>query len=142
MVLADIGKFVGKKTAGAIITIALVAGGIWCWQHPGEVKAVGQVVKLTFIWLLIASALPWSSYVFMRPMLRFQSENLSASGAAAAGFVLIGAYTFVDVLVALYLNDWTAFSGGFTWLVVLIGFAAAAAYNFVICESLARHADT
>ena len=142
MALAEIGQFVGKKTAGAIITIAVVAGGIWCWQHPGEVKALGQVVKLVFVWLLIAAALPWSSYLFMRPMLRFQSENLSAGGAAVAGFAMIGAYTCVDVLVALYMNEWTAFSGGFTWLVVLIGFAAAAAYNYVICESLARHADT
>jgi hypothetical protein len=43
----------------------------------------------------------------------------------------------LDILFALHLAE-GAIHGSFSWLVVILGFAAAAAYNFVICESLAR----
>jgi len=138
--LSDAAQFVGKKAAAAVIGVAVIAGGIWCWQHPEEVRAFGHVVKVTLIWIVAAAALPWSSFFFVRPLLRFQSDVLSESGAAAMGVALIAAYWLVDVLLALWLADW-GFDGALTWGVVLVGFAAAAVYNFVICESLARAAD-
>lgn len=140
MFLSDVAQFVGKKAAAAVIGVAVIAGGIWCWQHPEEVRAFGHVVKVTLIWIVVAAALPWSSFFFVRPLLRFQSDVLSESGAAAMGVALIAAYWLVDVLLALWLADW-GFDGALTWGVVLVGFAAAAVYNFVICESLARAAD-
>jgi len=141
MVLSEIGKFVGAKVAGTLITLAVIAGAIWAWQHPETIKAFGNVVKLTFVWILVAAALPWSSYVFMKPLLAWQSNMQSAGTAAVAGFSAIGAFTIIDILLALWLADWSI-SGGFTWFVVLLGFIAAAAYNYVICESLARHLDS
>ena len=140
MIWAEMGKFVGSKVAAAIIFLAIAAGGIWCWQNPEAVKAFGQVVKLTLIWLVIVAALPWSSYLFMQPLLAFQSKLQSARAAAMVSVTMIGTYWLIDVLLAFYLAGW-GFSGTLTWLVVLLGLAAAGAYTFVICESLARQAE-
>ncbi|RIK68016.1 MAG: hypothetical protein DCC65_04075 [Planctomycetota bacterium] len=135
---AEIGKFVGAKVATAVIFLAVAAGGIWCYQNPESVKAFGVVVKHTLIWLVVAAALPWSSYLFMRPLMARQAKMQSAYGAAMVSLGVIAAFWLVDVLLALWLADWSI-AGGFTWFVVILGFIAAAAYNFVICESLARH---
>lgn len=141
MILAEIGKFVGAKVAAAVIFLAVVAGGVWCYQNPEAVKAFGHVVKLTLLWIVVAAALPWSSYVFMRPLLRFQADQLSASGAAAVSIAVIAAYWLIDIALAFCLGDFGD-AGTFTWIVLLLGFLAAGTYNFVICESLARHVDS
>jgi len=138
--LAEIGKFVGAKVAGAIIFIAVAAGTWWCIENWDTVKAFGHVVKLALLWLVIAAALPWSSYLFMRPLLAFQGSLQSEQAAAATSLGVIAAYSLVDILLALKFAGW-GITGGFTWFVVILGFAAATAYNYVICESLARHVD-
>ena len=141
MFLADIGKFVGAKVAAAIIFVAVAAGGVWCYLHPDTVMAFGHGVKLTLFWLLVVAALPWSSYLFVQPLLRFQSEQLSTRGAAVLSIAVIAAYCLIDIALASYLGDFGG-SGTFTWVVVLLGFFAAGAYNFVICESLARYVES
>ncbi|MFQ5430055.1 MAG: hypothetical protein ACE5E1_07065 [Phycisphaerae bacterium] len=140
MIFAEIGKVVGAKVAGGIITCAAVAGGIWCYFNWDRVEAFGHVVKLLLLWLAIAAALPWASYLFMRPLIHFQNNLQSARSAAAVSVGLIGAFCLLDILIALRLGDWHD-AGGFTWFVAILGFAAAGAYNFVICESLARYVD-
>ena len=140
MFIADIFKFVGAKVASAIIGVAVVGAGVWCWQNPETLKAFGAVVKFTLLWLFVAAALPWTSYVFMRPLLSYQASRQSASSAALASLAVISGFWLIDVCLAFYLaGGW--FVGTLTWIVVLLGFIAAAAYNYVICESLARHAD-
>lgn len=141
MVLAEIGKFVGAKVASAIIFLAVVAGGIWTWQNWDTVKAIGHIVKLALFWIVLVGGIPWSSYLFMRPVLQFQSRLQTANIAAMVSVAMIGAFCVIDILLAFWLADW-GFTGGFTWFVVMLGFLAAGAYNFVICESLARHAET
>lgn len=140
MFLAEAGKFAGAKVATAVVFLAVIAGGIWCYQNPESVKAFGQVVKLTLLWLVLVAALPWSSYLFMGQLLRFQAGRLSDSGATILSMGLIAGYCLVDILLAFYLGDFGD-AGTFSWIVVLLGFAAAGTYNFVICESLARHGD-
>jgi len=141
MILAEVGKFVGSKVAAAIIFIAVAAGGIWCYRNPEAIQAFGHLVKLTLLWVVVAAALPWSSYVFMRPLLRFQADQLSTSGASAVSIAVVAGYCLIDILFAVYLGEFGD-AGTFTWIVLLLGFLAAGAYNFVICESLARHVDT
>lgn len=140
MFLAEIGKFVGAKVAAAVIFIAVTAGGLWCWQHPEEVRAFGRVIKLALIWIAVAAALPWTSFVFIRPLLGLQSNMQSATSAAILSVGFIAAYWLVDVGFAFYLADWSV-SGALSWIVLILGLLAAGAYNFVICESLARHVD-
>lgn len=139
-VFAEIGKFVGAKVAGALITLATIVGGIWCYKNWDTVKAFGEVVKLILIWIALVAALPWSSYLFMKPLLGFQSNLNSERAAAAVSVGVIGAYCIIDMILAFWLGDWQD-ANGFSWFVLLLGFAAAGAYNFVICESLARQAD-
>ena len=82
--------------------------------------------------------------VFPRPLTRllnFQGSLQTERAAAAASIGVIGAFCLIDIVLALWLGDWSE-AGGFTWFVAILGFAAAGAYNFVICESLARHADS
>ena len=141
MWLAELGKFVGAKVAGAVITIAVAAGGIWCYYNWDTVQGWGHVVKLVLVWLLVVAALPWTSFFYMRQLLDYQNLITSAKLANVVSVSLIGFYCLIDVAIALWLADWSI-TGAFTWFVVLLGFLAAGAYNFVICESLARHADS
>ncbi len=141
MILAEIGKFVGAKVATAIIFVAVILGGIWSYRNWDQIVAFGGIVKLTLLWLIIAAALPWSSFLFMRPLLDFQSRLQTTNAAGVMSVALIAGFLAIQVLTALWLADW-GFDGGFTWFVVFLGFAAAGAYNFVICESLARRADS
>ena len=140
MVLADIGKFVGAKVATAVIFLAVAAGGWWLYQHPEVIRQTGNVIKLVLIWVVVVAALPWTSFLFMRPLMDLQSRMTSASAATALSVGLITLYTLVDIVLAFQLAS-GGIHGGFTWLVVFLGFAAAAAYNFVICESLARASE-
>ncbi|MCZ6681593.1 MAG: hypothetical protein O7B26_00310 [Planctomycetota bacterium] len=139
--LAEIGKFVGTKVASAIIFLAVVAGGIWTWQNWDTVVAIGGVLKRVLIWIVLVGGLPWSSYLFMGPLLQFQSRLQTANIAGMVSVAIIGVFCAIDILLAFWLADW-GFTGGFTWFVVMLGFVAAGAYNFVICESLARHVET
>ncbi len=141
MILAEIGKFLGAKVATAIIFLAVLAGGIWCYQNPETVKAFGHALKMALLWIVVAAALPWSSYLFIRPLLRFQAGQASAGAASAVSVAVIAAFWVVDVMLAFYLADWGV-SGTMTWIVLLLGLVAAGANNFVICESLARYVDT
>src|SRR5258706_10385581 len=131
MFLADMGKFVGGKVAGTLIVAATLGGGYWCYQHPEVLKAGWTLVKLTLVWIVVAAALPWSSYLFMQPLLAKQSQIQSARAAGTVGIAIIAGFTLADILLALHLAE-GAIHGSFTWLVVILGFAAAAAYNFVI----------
>ncbi len=140
MVLAEAGKFVGAKIASAIIFIGVAAGGIWCWQNWGDVKDFGSALLDVLIWLVIVAALPWSSYLFMRPLLAFQGNLQSEKAAAGVSIGLIAVYLLADAIAAFSMGDFSG-SGAFTWFVLFLGFAAAGAYNFIICESLARHLD-
>jgi len=140
LIWAEIGKFVGSKVASVVITVAVLFGGYWCYENWDTVKGFGHGVKIFLFWLVLVGALPWSSYLFMRPLLAFQSNLASEQAAAAASIGLIAGFCLIDVVLALWLGDWSS-AGGFTWFVAVLGFIAAGAYNFVICESLARHAD-
>ncbi len=141
MWLSEIGKFVGAKVAGAIISVSVVAGGIWCYYNWDQVQAFGHLVKLVLVWLFVVAVLPWTSFFYMRQLLDYQNSLTNAKLASYVSIAVIAAHLFIDVLVALWLADWSI-TGSFTWFVVLLGFAAAGAYNFVICESLARQVDS
>lgn len=140
MIWTEVGKFVGAKIAGTLISIAVLAGCVWCYYNWGTVQSAGRVVLNTIIWTAIAAALPWSSYLYLRPLMAFQNNLNSERAAAAVSIGLIGAYTLLDIIVAFWWLEWGTM-GGFARFVVVVGFIAAAAYNFVICESLARHVD-
>lgn len=127
-----IGKYVGAKVVTALCVLGAGAAGLWFWRHPEDLRSLWSVVKLSLAWIGFAAVLPWTSFLFVRPLLKAESNALSAA--------LLGGYMLLDIVAALWLADWGV-RGSLAWVVLIIGFMAAAAYNYVVCESLARQAD-
>jgi len=127
-----IGKYVGGKVVTILCLLGAGLAGLWFWKHPDDLRALWSVIRLTLAWLAFAAVLPWSSFAIMKWLLRFESN--------ASGAILLAAYSVLDIVAALWLAGWHV-RGALAWTVVLVGWLAATAYNYVICESLARHVD-
>lgn len=127
-----IGKYVGAKVVTALCALGAVLAGIWFWRHPEDLRALWTTVRLSMAWIAFALVLPWTCFPMLGWLLKLES-NL-------AGALLLGGYLLLDVLAALWLAGWHV-SGSLAWLVLIVGWLAAAAYNYIICESLARYAE-
>ncbi len=127
-----IGKYVGGKVVTILCLLGAGLAGYWFYTHPDEIRTLWSVVRLALAWIAFAAVLPWSSFAMMKWVLRFESN--------AAGAILLAAYSVLDIVAALWLAGWQV-RGALAWTVVLVGWLAATAYNYVICESLARHVD-
>lgn len=127
-----IGKYVGGKVVTILCLLGAGLAGYWFYTHPDEIRTLWSVVRLALAWIAFAAVLPWSSFAMMKWVLRFESN--------AAGAILLAAYSVLDIVAALWLAGWHV-RGALAWTVVLVGWLAATAYNYVICESLARHVD-
>src|SRR5262249_44055994 len=132
MILASVGKYVGGKVVTAICIVASGAALLWFWKHPESVAAIWQIVKYSIAWIGFAAALPWIAYAALPLVLRTESN--------AASVALLAALWLLDILMALWLCGWHV-NGALAWAVLLLGFIAAGAYNFVVCESLARQLE-
>lgn len=132
MIIESIGKYVGGKVVTAICVVASGAALIWFWRHPEAVQAAWTVVKYGLAWLGFALVLPWLLFPVLPKILRYESNAASAA-------VLFGLW-LADALCALWLCGWHV-GDALGATVILFGTLAAAAYNFVICESLARQIE-
>ena len=131
--IETIGKYVGAKVVTAICFVASAAAVIWFWRHPESAQALWQTVKYSLAWIVFAAVLPWVSFAVLPRVLKAESNALSAA--------LLVALLAADVTVALWLCGWHV-AGALAWTVLLLGFMAAGAYNFVVCESLARQLES
>ncbi len=127
-----IGKYVGGKVVTILCLLGAGLAGLWFWKHPDDLRTLWSVIRLTLAWIAFAAVLPWSSFAIMKWLLRFESN--------ASGAILLAAYSVLDIVAALWLAGWHV-RGALAWTVVLVGWLAATAYDYVICESLARHVD-
>jgi len=132
MLIESIGKYVGGKVVSALCVIASAGAIIWFWRHPEAIQAIWTVVKYGLAWLGFALVLPWLLFPVLPRVLRSESNLVSA-------LVLAGLW-MADVLCALWLCGWRL-GDALSATVLLFGTLAAAAYNFVICESLARQIE-
>jgi hypothetical protein len=132
MILESVGKYVGGKVVTALCIVATGAALLWFYKHPEDAKALWQAVKYSIAWIGFAAALPWASYAVLPKVLKMESNAMS--------LVLLAMLSLCDVLMALWLCGWHV-NGAMAWSVLLLGFIAAGAYNFVVCESLARQLD-
>lgn len=130
--LDAIGKYVGAKVVTTACVFAAAAAGYWFYQHPEDLRSLWSIIKLSLAWIGLAAALPWTSFLLMRWVLKFESNT--------AGYLLLAAYCVVDIMAALWLAGWHV-GGSLAWTVLILGFIAAGTYNFVVCESLARYVD-
>jgi hypothetical protein len=129
---ATIGKFVGGKVLTAILIVGSGASLIWFWNHPEVLRAIWETLKGVLAWLGFVIVFPWAMFFVPAKVIRLESN-------AAAATMLV-AYLVVDVLVALWLAEWSI-SGTLTWVVVILGFLAAGVYNFLVCDYLAERME-
>jgi len=129
MVFEGIAKYVGGKVVTAACVVASAGAIIWFWRHPESAQAIWHIIKYSLAWIAFAAALPWASFAVLPSIMKLESN--------IAGLALLALLTVLDVVMALWLCGWDV-NGALSWAVLLLGFIAAGAYNFVICESLAR----
>jgi hypothetical protein len=122
---AAIGQYVGGKVITALLVVAGVLSTIWFWNHPEQLAALWSVIKGALVWLGLVLVLPWAAFFVTRWVVA-QESNLAAG-------LLLGGLTLLDALFAFYLADWSV-QGALTWMVLLLGFLIAGAYNFLVCN--------
>ena len=124
--LTAIGQYVGAKVITAILLVSGAGAVIWFWKHPEQLETIWQTLKYVLAWIGFVLVLPWATF-FVTPWIVSQDSN------AAAALMLAG-YVLTDALVAFCLIGRVTGLGGFTWVVLLLGFLAAAVYNLKVCE--------
>jgi hypothetical protein len=122
---AAIGKYVGGKVLTALLAVGGVLSVIWFWKHPEQLAAIWSVLKGVLVWLGLVIVLPWAAF-FATGWVVKRESNL-------AGALLLLGLTGVDALFAFYLAGWHV-EGALTWMVLLLGFLSAGAYNFLVCD--------
>ncbi len=116
----------------AILIVATGASLIWFWKHPEELQAVWASMKSVLAWLGFVIVFPWALFFMPAKIVRLESN-----GAAAA---MLAGYLLADILVALWLADWSI-TGTLTWVVLLLGFLTAGVYNFLVCDYVAERIE-
>jgi hypothetical protein len=126
MVLTTIGQYIGGKVITAVLVVSGAGAVIWFWKHPEHLETIWQTIKYVLTWMGIVLVLPWATF-FVTPWVVSKDSNV------AAGVMLFG-YTLADAAAAFFLLGGVRGHGGFTWMILLLGFLAAAVYNLKVCE--------
>lgn len=117
----------------AVLVVASAAGIIWFWKHPEQLEVLWVVIKRVLAWLGFVIVLPWALF-FVPPWVIKKESNLAAG-------LMLAAYLVIDVVVALLLAGGVRGHGTLAWVVLVLGFAAAGVYNFLVCDSQADRID-
>ncbi len=123
--LKAIGEYVGGKVLTAVLVVTSAAGIIWFYKHPEQWDRLWSVVGHVGAWVGIVMALPWALFFVPRWLVK-RDSNAAAVGALAL-------FSALDVGAALVLGGASG-HGTLTWMVFILGFLAAAVYNFVVCD--------
>ena len=123
-----------KTVAGKIITgavaIAVIAVAISWWQMDSATRQMllsgtGRIVG----WLGIVLTVPWATFFLISRVAKLDSN--------AAGGVLVGAYTLIEVLLLAWLFHWKL-PGPTAWTFLCVGALFAAVYNLLTCDWIAE----
>lgn len=131
--IAAIGQYVGGKVLTAILIFATFASGFWFWKHPEHLETIWKTIKYVIAWIGFVGVLPWATAFITMWVMKF--DNNIASG------ILLAGYLAGDIIVALMLAG-AKDHNTLTWTVLVLGFAAAFVYNFLVCEKLAEYHDS
>jgi len=131
--IRGIGQYVGGKVLTALLVVTSVMAIIWYWNLPPENKdAIWSIIQGALIWIAFVAVLPWALFFVPSVVVKAESNLISA-------LALLG-YGTADIGFALYLAG-GEMGNALQCGVMIVGFLAAAVYNFVVCESLARRAE-
>ena len=123
-----------KTTAGKVISgfvaLAVIAAAISWWSmdestRQGLVGGTGKIVA----WLGVVLLIPWATF-FVHGWISKLESNL-------AGGLLVAVYTLLEVLLLLWLFEWSI-SGAAAWTFVGFGGLLAAVYNLFACDWIAE----
>lgn len=128
----SVGKYVGGKVLTAVLVVSAGLAGFWFYQHPDDLAHLWTTLKLSLAWLGFVAVLPWPLFFVVILVVRAES-NL------ASGLMLLG-YLACDVLIAFWLAGWSV-TGPLDWVLLILGFLAAAIYNFLVCEFIASRIE-
>jgi hypothetical protein len=127
---ADMLATMGQYITGKVVTFVLVVSGagavIWFWRNPEHLATIWVTIKYVLVWLGFVLALPWALF-FVTPWVIRKDSN-------AAAAIMLAGYAIADVLVAAVLMGGVRGHNTLTWMVLVLGFLAAAIYNFKVCE--------
>ena len=131
--LTAVGQYVGGKVVTAILVVSGAGAVIWFWKHPEHLQTIWQTLKYVVAWIGFVLVLPWATF-FLTPWVASKDSN-------AAVAVMLAGYVLADAIVAFCLIGRVTGLGGFTWILLLLGFLAAAVYNLKVCEHQAERLE-
>lgn len=131
--LASLGQYLGGKVITAILVVAGGATLIYFYNNPEAPAAIWKTIKYALIWAGFVVVLPWATF-FVTPWVVSRESNALAA-------VMLIAYLLIDAVFAFYLMGGISGHGTLAWSVLLLGFLAAAVYNFKACEFQAEKAS-
>ena len=123
-----------KSVAGKIITgavaLAVIAAAISWWSMDPAARqtllsGTGRIVS----WLGIVLVVPWATFFLIGKVAKLESN--------AAGAILVGAYTLIEVLILAWLFEWRI-PGPTAWTFLCVGALFAAVYNLLTCDWIAE----
>ncbi len=131
--LTSIGQYVGGKVITAVLVVSSAAAVIWFWNHPEQLATIWRTLQYALVWLGFVLVLPWATFFITTWVISRESNR-------AAGLMLAG-YTLADATGAFILIGRLRGLGTLTWMVLILGFLAAAVYNFKVCEYQANRLE-
>jgi hypothetical protein len=119
----------GKIVAGGVFLAVIISAISW-WQMDPQTRSalVGNTGRIIG-WFLAVLLVPWATFFLIGRVAKFES-NL-------AGGLLVFAYTAVEVVLLLWLFDWSIASAA-GWTFVGVGALLAAVYNLFTCDWIAE----
>ena len=119
----------GKIITGAVALGVIVAAISWWSMDPATrqmlLTGTGRIVS----WLGIVLVVPWATFFVIGKVAKLDNN--------AAGAVLVGAYTLIEVLLLAWLFEWRI-PGPTAWTFLVVGALFAAVYNLLTCDWIAE----
>ena len=123
-------KTIGGKIAAGAVALAVIVGGITWWQmDPATRHAILSGTGKISAWFGIVLLVPWATFFVIGRVAKLDS-NL-------AGGLLVLGYTVLEIILLVWLFDWSV-AGAAGWTFVSLGALLAAVYNLFTCDWIAE----
>ena len=126
----DFLKGIAGKVVTGLVALAVVAAGISWWQmdpatRQSLLSGSGKIVS----WAGVVLVVPWAIFFVVARVAKLES-NL-------AGAMLVGALTLLEVLLLVYLFNFSVPTAT-AWTFIVLGGLLAGVYNLLTCDWIAE----
>lgn len=122
----------GKVVAGAVALVVILAAISWWSMEEATRQALLSGTGKVVAWLGVVLLVPWATFFLIGRVARFES-NL-------AGGSLVLVYTGLELMLLLWLFDWSPGSTA-AWVFTALGGLLAAVYNLFTCDWIAEKVE-